>query len=243
MSFTVGTKVAGKLERIMEALRACMPELRKRYGVRSLGVFGSYLRGEQRRNSDLDILVEFDPASRLSLLDFVRLRDELSDTLGLKVDLVERAGLKPYIGRRILEEVVNVSEAEGASSILPGFEGGAGLPRREREIRDYLKDILDGVADVEQFTQGASFEGFYSNRQRVYAVLHAMLIIGEAASKVPVPVRRKHPEVPWRSIVGLRNIVAHEYFAVQVPRIWQIIQENFPSLRAAVTRMLAELEG
>jgi predicted nucleotidyltransferase len=86
-------------------LRQHLPALRERYGVRFMGAFGSYVRGEQRRGSDLDLLVEF--ADRpLTLLQFITLEHYLSDLLEVKVDLVERDTLKPTIGRRILAEVV-----------------------------------------------------------------------------------------------------------------------------------------
>lgn len=95
------------LEEILTTLRAHLPELRARYGVRSLGVFGSYVRGDERPESDLDVLVEFDERG-LTLLQFVELENYLSDLLGLKVDLVEKRALKPFIGRRVLEEVLPV---------------------------------------------------------------------------------------------------------------------------------------
>ena len=95
------------LEEILNALRAHLPELGERYGITSLGVFGSYVRGEQRSRSDLDILVEFDQRP-LTLLQFIALENELSDRLGIRVDLVEKSALKPAIGRRILQEVVTL---------------------------------------------------------------------------------------------------------------------------------------
>jgi len=95
------------LNAILGILRRHLPELRERYGVRTLGVFGSYVRGEQRGRSDLDILVEFGDKP-VTLFDFVALEQELSRLLGVSVDLVERQALKPGIGRSILEEVVPV---------------------------------------------------------------------------------------------------------------------------------------
>ncbi len=93
--------------RLRQTLREHMPELRERYKVASLGVFGSYARGEPRGRSDLDLLVEFnDP--KLSLLKLIEMENYLSDLLGIKVDLVEKSGLKPRIGQRILREVVSV---------------------------------------------------------------------------------------------------------------------------------------
>jgi predicted nucleotidyltransferase len=81
-----------------------MPELSRRYKVKSLGIFGSYLRGEADEESDIDLLVDLEEES-LTLLEFIALENRLSDLLGAKVDLVERSALKPAIGRRILEEV------------------------------------------------------------------------------------------------------------------------------------------
>jgi len=96
-----------RLEDMLHTLRAHLPELRKRYGVRTLGVFGSYVRAEQRRRSDLDVLVEFDERP-LTLIQFIELEHHLSDLLGAKVDLVEKSALKPGIGQRILQEVLPV---------------------------------------------------------------------------------------------------------------------------------------
>lgn len=89
-----------------EILQKYKEELRKRYGVKEFGIFGSYIRGEQTKDSDLDILVEFEDNATISLLTFVELENYLSDLLGLKVDLVEKAALKPTLGKKILKEVV-----------------------------------------------------------------------------------------------------------------------------------------
>jgi hypothetical protein len=92
------------LQAVIGELRRLQPELRKRYPIREMGVFGSWVRGEQTDDSDLDVLVEFD--GPIGLLDVVGLKLDLSDRLGLPVDLVMKDGLKPRIGRRILSEVV-----------------------------------------------------------------------------------------------------------------------------------------
>lgn len=94
------------VHRIVQQLRGHLPACASRYGVRSLGVFGSYVRGEQQPGSDLDILVEFDRTP--SLIRFLTLEHELSDLVGTKVDLVMKDALKPAIGRIILREVVPV---------------------------------------------------------------------------------------------------------------------------------------
>jgi predicted nucleotidyltransferase len=91
-----------RLQKIMEILRQQRPMLAEQYNVATLEVFGSYVRHEQRKNSDLDILVTFSKPP--SLFKFVRLENHLSDILGVKVDLVMKDSLKPAIGKNILRE-------------------------------------------------------------------------------------------------------------------------------------------
>jgi predicted nucleotidyltransferase len=80
--------------------------LRERFKVKEIGIFGSFVRGEQKETSDLDILVDFE--GRVGLFEIVRLERFLSETLGEKVDLVMKNSLKPRIGKHILREVVYV---------------------------------------------------------------------------------------------------------------------------------------
>jgi uncharacterized protein len=94
------------LNRITSTLRQHLPALAEKYRVKSLGVFGSYVRRQQRSDSDLDLLVDFDEPP--GLLKFIELENYLTDLLGVKVDLVMQDALKPMIGERILSEVVQV---------------------------------------------------------------------------------------------------------------------------------------
>jgi len=95
------------IEEIKGILTEHKEELRERFRVREIGVFGSYVRGEQRkRGSDIDILVEFEEP--IGLFEFMDLEEYLSNLLGRKVDLVSRKALKPRIGEYILKEVVYV---------------------------------------------------------------------------------------------------------------------------------------
>jgi len=97
-------KAALDLEKLKRALREHLPQLRARYRVKSLGLFGSYVRGEQRKRSDLDVLVDFEEAP--SLFELMDMEDELARLIGTKVDLVTRKTLRGRIGQRILQEVV-----------------------------------------------------------------------------------------------------------------------------------------
>jgi predicted nucleotidyltransferase len=94
------------LEEILQTLQGYLPELKQKYGVKSLGVFGSYVRGENKPRSDLDLLVEFEQAP--TLFEFVRLERHLAEIVGVKVDLVMKSALKPEIGKNILAELVPV---------------------------------------------------------------------------------------------------------------------------------------
>lgn len=89
--------------RIMETLRRHDAILRERFHVKSIGLFGSYVRGEESGSSDIDLLVEFDRT--IGMFEFVRLEDFLADLFHHKVDLVMKSALKPRIGERILSEV------------------------------------------------------------------------------------------------------------------------------------------
>lgn len=94
------------IEQFRKTLRSHLPALAERYGVRRLRIFGSYVRGEARPDSDLDMLVEFSKPP--TLFEFVRLEQELQELLGVKVDLVMPEGLKPRIGEAVLREAVPV---------------------------------------------------------------------------------------------------------------------------------------
>jgi len=94
------------VDRYRRTLRQHLPELAEKYHVRTLEVFGSYVRDEQTPESDLDVLVTFDKTP--SLLKLISLENHLSDLLGVKVDLVMKSSLKPRIGQNILREAVPV---------------------------------------------------------------------------------------------------------------------------------------
>lgn len=95
-----------KLEEIIALLRNEKAFLRQKYKISEIGIFGSYVRGDQEKDSDLDILIDKDEA--IGLLKLANLQNYLSSLIGIKVDLVIRKSLKPHIGKNILNEVVYV---------------------------------------------------------------------------------------------------------------------------------------
>ena len=90
----------------IEDMKKKIRKILKKYGIVRAGIFGSYARGEQKKNSDVDILIQ--PTKDMSLLDFVHVKHELEDILGKKVDLVRYKYIHPYLKEKILESEVNI---------------------------------------------------------------------------------------------------------------------------------------
>jgi len=90
-------------EEIKNKLVNLKPILKDQFKIKEIGIFGSYVRGEQKKRSDVDILVEFEDVP--DLLTFIEIENYISKQIGVKVDLVMKSSLKPYIGKKILEEV------------------------------------------------------------------------------------------------------------------------------------------
>jgi uncharacterized protein with HEPN domain len=78
-------------------------------------------------------------------------------------------------------------------------------------------------------------------RRKVFAVVRALEVIGEAARHIPKSLQAKYPRVPWRQITGMRNKITHEYFAVDVEVVWKTVHEDLPRLRDAIRQMLDDL--
>ncbi len=100
------------------------------------------------------------------------------------------------------------------------------------EARDpaYLWDMLDAARSIQEFTQDAVFNDYAGNKMMRSAVERQLEILGEAARRVSDGFKEGHPGVPWRQIVGLRNLLAHEYGDIRDERVWQIVSGDLPSL-------------
>jgi uncharacterized protein with HEPN domain len=104
----------------------------------------------------------------------------------------------------------------------------------------YLQDIAESISAIEEYTEGITEEGFYSNRQVQDAVVRRLEIIGEAAKNVPEDFRDIHREIPWEKIAGTRDIIAHGYFGVKLERIWDIVKQNLPELKKQIASIMDE---
>ncbi len=94
----------------------------------------------------------------------------------------------------------------------------------------YLWDMLDAARTVEQLISSLDFPQYSNDRRTQLAVERSLEIIGEAAGRVSDSFRNSHPEIPWRQIIGQRNVLIHEYGEIKQERIWKVIRENIPLL-------------
>ena len=112
----------------------------------------------------------------------------------------------------------------------------------KREYVDYGRDIRDAAEKAQLFVAGIDFETFQANDEKVFAVIRALEIIGEASKKIPASIRKRYPEVPWAAMAGMRDKLAHDYFGVNLRMLWETVQNDLSPLSKAITRLVEDLE-
>lgn len=98
----------------------------------------------------------------------------------------------------------------------------------ERNFIMYLEDMLQSMERIGEYIGDLDLQKFKRNHLVIDAVVRNFEIIGEASKNIPKDVREKYPEIPWRQMYGLRNLIAHEYFGVDYEMIWEIAKKNIP---------------
>jgi uncharacterized protein with HEPN domain len=112
-----------------------------------------------------------------------------------------------------------------------------------RDPRLYLDDILEAVGQIRNYTAELDYAGFAGDRKTQDAVVRNLEIIGDAAQRLPESTKARAAGIEWRKIVGLRNILTHEYFGVSLPLIWDVVDNKLGPLETACRRILAEDES
>ena len=106
-----------------------------------------------------------------------------------------------------------------------------------KDPRVYLAHILERMERIIQFTKSGP-DGFFHDPMIQDAVIRNLVVIGEAAKRIPDDYRKSHPDVPWRRLAGLRDVLIHQYEGVSLPEVWQVVVDHIPPLRAAIAALL-----
>lgn len=112
----------------------------------------------------------------------------------------------------------------------------------ERPQLLYCQDILESGSAIQSYVQGVTCDAFVQDRMRYSAVIREFEIIGEAVGKLSASLKDGYPDVPWQDIKDFRNILAHEYFGVDLEIVWNTIHNDLPILTDAVRKMLKNIQ-
>lgn len=112
-----------------------------------------------------------------------------------------------------------------------------------RDYKVYLEDILEAVERILRYTSNAPAVDFTKDERTLDAVIRNLMVIGEAVKSVPVRVRRKYPEVEWRKVAGLRDVLIHQYFGIKSNVISDTVRVKIPLLKKQIGRIIAEDKG
>jgi uncharacterized protein with HEPN domain/predicted nucleotidyltransferase len=197
------------------------PVLCEKYNISNIGYFGSFARNQQTDSSDIDILIDAsDPKN------YFDMSDELAEMFGREVQVVRKDLLIDEFRDSILEDVRFV---DGDHIVGPPFpQPGDKRYMKEKRYDVYLKEILENMLRIVEYVGTYEFEDILKDNRTLDAVNYCFSKIGEAAGKIPQHVREKYPNVPWTSMIQLRNIVVHDYNGVDYSKMWNTIKNDLP---------------
>lgn len=107
-----------------------------------------------------------------------------------------------------------------------------------REIADYLADILNAIAEIDDFVREMNYEEFTIDKKTINAVIRSLEVLGEATKHIPAPFRKKHPDIPWSKMAGLRDVLIHDYMGVDLMTVWKVVKERLPGVKVQVERLV-----
>jgi len=112
----------------------------------------------------------------------------------------------------------------------------------KREFLDYIEDTIEAMDDAMRFVKGMEYNDFVKDRKTIYAVIRAIEVIGEAVKKIPDSVKNRYPKIPWKDMAGMRDKLIHEYFGVNLKRVWRTVKKDIPNLKPSFDKILKDFE-
>ena len=109
------------------------------------------------------------------------------------------------------------------------------------DIGVYLEDILESVKLIEEYAHDAGKDGFDASSKVQDAIIRRLEIIGEAVRKIPAEYKDAHDDIVWKQIAGMRNVLIHEYSTVNMERVWETIEKDFPEFKKRIAELLEDL--
>jgi uncharacterized protein with HEPN domain len=112
-----------------------------------------------------------------------------------------------------------------------------------RNFKLYFEDILNSISKIQRYVQNLNYQQFIADEKTFDAVAYNLQIIGEAVKNVPPEIRQNYPQVEWRKIAGLRDIIAHAYFTIDELIIWDIVDTKLPNLKNQIEQILLDIDN
>lgn len=113
---------------------------------------------------------------------------------------------------------------------------------KERDYIEFLNDIIKFMEKAENFVLNMSYEEFIKDEKTIFSVVRALEVVGEAVKHIPVSIREEFPKIPWRIIAGMRDVLIHDYFVVDLETLWETIQKNIPNVKPLLKETLKKLK-
>lgn len=110
-----------------------------------------------------------------------------------------------------------------------------------RDYKVYLEDILQAIQRILEYTAEIDFVYFKKDNKTFDAVVKNLEVIGEAAKQIPQTIRSKNADIEWAKITGMRDILVHEYFGIDIEIVWDIVRNKLPSLREQIQKLLVQV--
>jgi uncharacterized protein with HEPN domain len=113
--------------------------------------------------------------------------------------------------------------------------------KSNRDFKLYIQDISKECKNIKVFTKNVSYEEFTENLEKVYAVAKAFENIGEAVKNIPKEITTLYPQIPWKEIAKMRDILTHHYFGVDDKVLWDTLGEDFDEFERVIQKILSEI--